>query len=324
MSISVSQYTVSEVDQGKRLDVFLMEHGGQSRAKMQRLIEAGVVTIDAVVTTKVSQRIREDQVITAGEMPTVITEDSGPKEDLPLPIIPVVAETAEYIVINKPAGVLVHPTLAEETGTLAHWIRAHAPPVATVGEDPARPGIVHRLDREASGLMVIAKTPAMFAHLKKQFQDRKIIKEYTVLVHEQVAKDHDFINFALDRGTEGRMAARPKFDPLKVDEVPNDQGGKESLTEFDVIKRYTRFTLLKVQIHTGRTHQIRVHFFAYTHPVVGDELYFNIKLNRKRDKMLGRLFLHATRLCFEDLGGNTVDYEAVLPQALEDFLKTLN
>lgn len=237
--------------------------------------------------------------------------------------ITVVAEADEYLVLLKPAGLLVHPTLRHESETLGAWLLEKYPDIASVGESPDRPGIVHRLDKEASGLLVVAKTQAMFELLKKQFQDRTVEKEYLVLVHGIVQSDEGVIDFLIDRGIDGRMVSRPKIDTMKVRNVPKIQSGREAVTEFFVEKRFTRFTLLRVRIHTGRTHQIRVHMFAYGHPVVGDTIYVNKKLNLKRDQALGRLFLHSTRLCFDDMAGRRVCHEAPLPEELQKFINEL-
>jgi len=235
----------------------------------------------------------------------------------------IIAETDDYIVVNKPAGMLVHKTLAKERDTLADWLVKHDAQIKKVGH-PDRPGIVHRLDKEASGALVIAKTNEMLERLKQQFQARAVEKEYIVLVYGRVRADHGSIDFAIARGAEGRMAARPKTDLLRVRNISKDQPGKEAVTEFFVEKRWPRFTELRVQIHTGRMHQIRVHMFAYGHPVVGDTLYVRKKLVKEREKKLGRLFLHATRLCFADLKGERVCYEAKLPGELKEFLAGLN
>ncbi|MBI5728204.1 MAG: RNA pseudouridine synthase [Candidatus Magasanikbacteria bacterium] len=238
--------------------------------------------------------------------------------------IPIIADTPDYLVINKPSGLLVHPTIKGETDTLVDWLVINYPEIKAVGESPDRPGIVHRLDKSASGLMVIAKTQTMFDHLKRQFQDRTVQKEYLTLVHGRPAKDHDIINFLLARGESGRMAARPSAQPLTLSGIANQQDGREALTEFIVEKKFARFTLLRVTIHTGRTHQIRAHLLAYNHPIVGDEIYFQKKCNRKRDKELGRLFLHAAKLGFTDLAGVRVEFEVPLPEALAHFLVTLH
>jgi 23S rRNA pseudouridine1911/1915/1917 synthase len=233
-------------------------------------------------------------------------------------------ELAEYVVLSKPSRMLVHPTSAKESGTLVQQLLEAYPEIKDVGDSIDRPGIVHRLDKSASGVMVVARTQAMFGHLKKQFQDRLVDKEYTALVHGVVERDAGKIDFLIERGSAGRMAARPYVDTTKLKNVGKEQTGREALTEFWVEKRYARFTQLKVKIHTGRTHQIRVHMMAYGHPIVGDSLYFNKKLNRKRDKELNRLFLHASKLCFEDLGGIRQCYESPLPSELGAFLEKLN
>ena len=244
--------------------------------------------------------------------------------------IKIVAETPDYLVIEKPAGVLVHATQAKEEGTVVDWLLKRYPKIKKVG-DPStssgqvqRPGIVHRLDKEASGLLVIAKTQAMFEHLKKQFQERETEKEYLVLVYGKVLKDEGIIDFDIDRGREGRMVSRPKVDKLDLDKVKDIQEGREALTEFWVEKRFARFTMLCVRIHTGRTHQIRVHMFAYNHPVVGDELYLNKKLIKKNEQKLGRLFLHAAKLCFMDLQGEKRCFKSELPGELKNYLHKLN
>ncbi len=233
--------------------------------------------------------------------------------------VKVIAETGDYVVVNKPAGMLVHPTLAKASGTISDWVIDDYPEIESVGE-AGRQGIVHRLDREASGVLVIAKNDKMHEHLKRQFQERATEKEYVALVYGRVKSDHDIINFAIDRGREGRMVARPKVDKLRVDKIGKIQPGKEALTEFEVEKRFSRFTLLRVRIHTGRMHQIRVHMFAYGHPVVGDKLYARKILIKEREKNIGRMFLHAARLCFADLSGEKVCFEAELPMELREFL----
>ena len=235
----------------------------------------------------------------------------------------IIIETADYLVIEKPAGVLVHPTLAREPNTVVDWLKKKYPKIKNVGDSSERPGIVHRLDKEASGLLAIAKTQVMFEHLKKQFQAREIDKEYLVLVYGKVSREEGVIDFEIDRGQEGRMVARPKVDKLSLAKVKDIQEGREALTEFIVEKRFARFTLLRVKIHTGRTHQIRVHMFAYTHPVVGDQLYLNRKLIKKSEQKLNRLFLHSTRLCFNDLVGEKKCFESGLPEELQAYLSKL-
>ncbi len=230
---------------------------------------------------------------------------------------------------------LVHPTQANEKGTLADWLVKKYPEIKNVGDSHSpctpslaegenlRPGIVHRLDKDASGLLVVARNQQMFEHLKRQFQDRAVEKQYLVLVYGKIPSNEGIIDFEIDRGQEGKMVARPKLDKLKIKNVGKEQPGREAITEFWVEKRFSRFTLVSVKIHTGRTHQIRVHFFAYGHPVVGDRLYFNKKLFKKSDKKIERLFLHAEKLCFNDLDGEKKCFESALPEDLQLFLKNL-
>lgn len=229
----------------------------------------------------------------------------------------------DYVVVDKPAGVLTHPTPAGEKDTLIDFVLKKYKEVKKTGDSPERPGIVHRLDKEASGLLVVARTQEMFEHLKKQFQDRTIEKEYIVLVYGKMSKEHGVIDFAIDRGKEGRMVSRPKTNLLSVDKVGSAQPGKEAITEYFLEKTIGRFSLLRVKIHTGRMHQIRAHMFAFNHPVVGDTLYLNRKLIKKNQPALDRLFLHSAKLCFTDLVGEKKCFEIGLPEELGDYLKKL-
>lgn len=243
-------------------------------------------------------------------------------DDTIIPTPTIIAETDDFILVNKPAGMLTHPTAAKERDTLTDWLVAHDSKISQVGH-PDRPGIVHRLDKEASGALVIAKSNEMMEYLKKQFQARTVEKEYVVLVYGRVRADHGIIDFAIARGAEGRMASRPKTDLMRVRNIGKMQTGREAVTEFDVEKRYPRFTKIRIKIHTGRMHQIRVHMFAYGHPVVGDTLYVQKKLVKEKEKKLSRLFLHAEKLCFADLEGKRVCFEAALPEELQGFLNEL-
>lgn len=306
---------------GKRLDIFLAVSLEVSRAKAQTMIQNGAVYVNGKQTKKIALNVRAGDVIAVSR----IESADVPEVMIPavLPEIAVLADTDDYLVIEKPSGLLVHETQKREATTLAAWILQKYPDIAGVGDDPARPGIVHRLDREASGLLVIAKTNRMFDALKRQFQERTIEKEYIVLVHGTVAKDAGAVDFPIGRGSGGIMAAQPKTDPMNLRSLAHARPGKESVTEYAVEKRFARFTLLRVRIRTGRTHQIRVHMRALNHPVVGDAIYMNKKLNTKKDALLGRLFLHATRLCFDDLTLQRMCFSSPLPAALQRFLDTL-
>lgn len=229
-----------------------------------------------------------------------------------------IKENKEFLVINKPAGLLVHGAGHIKEKTLADQLLKDYPGLAKVGEDPERPAIVHRLDKLVSGLMVIPKTQASFDNLKEQFQARKIGKEYTALVYGQIETDEGEIDFPIKRSSRGfKMAAIPKT--IKKETNPD---GRQAITEFRVIKKFINYALLKVKIKTGRTHQIRVHLLAFGHPIAGDDLYSTKKTREKNKKLnLGRIFLVATKLGFKDLDGVGQEFEIGLPKELEEVLE---
>ena len=241
----------------------------------------------------------------------------------------IIKETNDYLVINKPAGLAVHSGGNLKEKTLVDWLLKYYPSLKKIGDDPQRPGIVHRLDKDVSGLMVIAKNQKSFLDLKKQFKNRQIKKIYIALVHGQIKNDSGTINFPIVRAKSGqRMAALPEnTENLLTRPHPRnrDQGNidnwfksRSALTEFTVLKRYINYTLIKVRIKTGRTHQIRVHFFAYGHPLVGDNLYTNKKSKIRNKKLnLGRIFLVSTELNFQDLREQTQSFIIDLPLELK-------
>jgi len=256
-------------------------------------------------------------------------------KNTPTAFPPIIFEDDNYLVINKPAGLTVHggPHITETT--LADLIIKKYPDIKAVGDDPVRPGIVHRLDKEVSGLMVIAKNQVSFSHLKSQFQEREIIKEYLALVYGAIETEVGEINFPIKRARSGhRMAALPaNLDKLWDRSRPKnrDQGNldaqlqaRPAITEFKVLKKLVNYTLLEVVIKTGRTHQIRVHFFAYGHPLVGDNLYSTKKTKIKNQKInLGRIFLVSKRLAFRNLTDEQLDFSVDLPPELQEALKKL-
>lgn len=245
----------------------------------------------------------------------------------------IIFENNDYLVVNKPAGLIVHGGPGIEEPVMTDWLHSHYPDIINVGDDPLRPGLVHRLDKEASGLMVIAKTDKAFKYFKKQFQNRKIIKKYTALVYGSISKDDDTINFPIKRSSDGyKMAALPVSSGTIGDKnKPNnrDRGtlkaqdeSKEAITEFSVVKRFINYTLLDITIKTGRTHQIRVHFYAYGHPLLGDPLYWTKKTKVKNQKVnLGRIFLVSRELSFKDPSGEKQSFTIDLPKELKDFLQ---
>jgi len=311
---------VSEDHTGWRLDVFLSEILTVTRSQAQKMIGEGAVIMNGQVPFKTGIRIATNDVVEIVESVRAEKKAKHIAEDKSPALVPeIVDEQPEFVVVNKPTGMLTHITGKNEPNALAELMVNKYPEMAKVGESPDRPGVVHRLDKEASGLIVLARTHDMFDCLKKQFKLRTVEKEYMVLVHGPVVKDVDEINFPISRSENAeRMAAMPQTVRGETQEE-----GRTALTEFIVEKRFVNFTLLKVKIHTGRTHQIRVHMFAYNHSVVGDPMYFQKKRSHDADSRLGRLFLHCSRLAFVDTKGVRHEYTSPLPETLASFLKTL-
>ncbi|MDP3836601.1 MAG: RluA family pseudouridine synthase [bacterium] len=248
--------------------------------------------------------------------------------------IKILHEDDDLLIIDKPSGLVVHEGDTTTEPTLADYLLAAYPKIAGVGEDELRPGIVHRLDREASGLMVIARNNKAFEHLKKQFKKRTIKKEYIALVFGKVIKDEGKILFPIVRSRAGfKMAALPmsadKIEESKKGRLSNRDKGvieayeksREAITEFEVTKKWNHLSLLSVKIKTGRTHQIRVHFAAYGHPLVGDDIYGTPKTKARNKKInLGRIFLHAHKLSFTGLNKEKKEFVSDLPDNLSGYL----
>lgn len=330
-------FVVSPEKANTRLDVFLSEKMAISRSQAQKLIETNEVMVNDKEPKKSGDILKEGYKVVIQKSPTPPAPTKSERSPLgqmgtaKIPLLPrggkgelpepkIIAETKDYLVVEKPTGMLTHPTMANEKNALSSWLSKKYPGIKKVGDDPKlRPGIVHRLDKEASGLLVVARTQKMFDHLKKQFKERTIEKEYYALVHDPVQRNWDTLNFPIARAENAdRMAARP----LKQDDAV-EEGEKEAKTEFLVEKNFVNFSLLRVILHTGRMHQIRVHFLAYNHPLVGDPLYIQKKRKRTWDEKLGRLFLHSTKLSFTDLEGNRQTFESPLPKELTEFLTQL-
>ncbi len=245
----------------------------------------------------------------------------------------IIEETDDFLVVYKSPGLIVHGGQGVKEPALSDLLVSRYPEIKNVGEDPDRPGIVHRLDKEVGGLLIVAKNNESFFFFKDQFKKRKINKEYRALVFGQIINDFDTINFPIARSKKtGKMAALPLSSKNKEKLSNRDKGNikslmasKEAQTTFTVLKRFVNYSLLKIQISTGRTHQIRVHMGAYGHPIVGDDVYGNKKCREKNKKInLERVFLEANKLLFTYLDKKTYSYESDLPEDLENFLNNLN
>ncbi len=287
----------------ERLDTALAKHLGVSRARAQRAIKNGRVFVNGVI-------IKAHTKLATGAEITVSPEIIRKADKQEAPALEVIFENKDILVVNKPAGLLVHPTLASQEPTLMDAIINYDKKIKGVGGDIHRSGIVHRLDREASGVLIVARNEKAHRHLKEQFKQRLTEKHYVVLVLGKVAEQHGTINFPIARSsTRARMAARPL-----------SQEGKDAITHYEVVKHFTTSTLLDVRIVTGRTHQIRAHLFALGHPVAGDKLY--VRKGIKPVKTT-RLFLHAKALTVTLPNEERQTFNAPLPAELEDVLLAL-
>ena len=235
-----------------------------------------------------------------------------------MPKYKLIEKTEEFIVVNKPAGLIVHRAKHITEESLADQVLKDFPEIKDIGEDEFRPGIMHRLDKLSSGLMVLARTQDSYENLKKQFKERTVEKKYSALVYGQIVKDYDEINFLIARSAKGgKMAALPLTKKGKA-----NFDGRNAKTLFEVKKKFINYTFIEAKIETGRTHQVRVHMAAYGHPLVGDNLYGTRKTKLKNEKLkMKRIFLVANYLSFQDLSGKTHEYKIELPGELEDLLR---
>jgi 23S rRNA pseudouridine1911/1915/1917 synthase len=237
--------------------------------------------------------------------------------------VKVVYEDDHIVVVDKPSGMIVHPAVPGENDSLANALMAQYPEIAKVGDDPQRPGIVHRLDREASGLLVVARTKAAFDALKSQFQQHVVHKEYVVLVDGAPPEDAGTVDLAIGRkASGGKMAARPMLPPrMGAIESEPQEDDRKAVTHYRIEEKFAKTTLLAVRTETGRTHQIRVHFNAIGCPVAGDALY---GIKRQGRFPSPRLFLHARGLAFtHPITDAELSFTAPMPPELEAIIKRL-
>jgi len=326
-------FRIGAEDSGTRLDSHLAARiPGWSRARIQRLIEDGDVLVHGR-TSKPSYKLRAGDEIEVELTPATPAEFSP--ENIPLDVV---YEDDDLIVVNKPAGMVVHPAAGISSGTLANAI-AYRLRIADCGmrienqdatafvnpqsefriPQSVRPGIVHRLDRDTSGLIVIAKTESAHENLADQFRAREVFKSYVALVHGRVGQES------------GRVEEPIARDPRNRTRMAVVRGGRPALSLYRVRQRFERFTLLDVEIKTGRTHQIRVHLQWLKHPVVGDATYGGGRDKtvadaqlRARISRLGRQFLHAEQLGFRHPRTNEqLRFKAPLPDDLAKFIEEL-
>ncbi len=315
--------TVTDDSEGLRLDRFLAsvlpEH---SRSQIQRLIKEGLVHVDGR-GTKANQPVKAGQAINI-ELPEPIDPVPRP-EALPLPIL---YQDQDLIVVDKPAGMVVHPAAGHTSGTLVNALLHHADDLSGIGGEK-RPGIVHRLDRGTSGLMVVAKHDKAHEELSRQFHDREVEKEYFALVWGEVQAGRRIdAPIGRDPSNRKKMSARDPQRGTRAGDPARVRRSREAATRILRAERLRVLTLLQVAIHTGRTHQIRVHLSAIGHPIVGDPLYGGVHRRVPGDvravARLERPFLHAAKLVFtHPRDGRRMEFTSELPDDLQRVLDEL-
>jgi len=297
--------TINEEKGGVRLDTVITDlHKGCSRRRASGLIHEGHILVNHT-KKKPGFRVKPGDII-SGDIHDLDLNSSVLPENIHLKIV---FEDDHIIVINKRAGLVVHPAPGNYSGTLVNALLFHAPGIKEVGEDPFRPGIVHRLDKNTSGLIVAAKTQKALSFLQKEFKQRRVEKKYLALVSGDLQDDHGEINLPI-----GRHPVKRKIMTI------NPEKGKPAITAWCVLKKFKTACLVEVLLKTGRTHQIRVHFYAIDCPLIGDPVY-QPRRYRKKKRIASRQMLHSWQLSFRHpYSGQKLFFKVEPP---EDFLQTL-
>ena len=320
LSATPTEFAVKPRMVGKRIDAYLSSrYPDYSRCVIQKVIDAGAVLINGK-PTKASAKVRLDDAITIW-LPE-LADDAFVPEDIP---IPVVYEDETFVVVCKPPGMVTHPAKGHRGGTLVNALQFHFDTLSTIA-GAHRPGIVHRLDRDTSGLLIVAKDDRAHRLLAAQFENRTIRKEYLAIVRGEPSRDGDYI--------EKPIGPHPTDREKMAIRLPED-GGKEAVTFYQVVERFHGFALVRCYPKTGRTHQIRIHMAHIGHPIVADKMYAGRSRLTVGDvlgpaaegadrALIERQALHAHRLEFDHPGtGQRLTLEAAVPADLAGVIEAL-
>jgi 23S rRNA pseudouridine1911/1915/1917 synthase len=303
------EYYISKAESGNRIDIFLTERTKLSRSQIQRLIKDGSILLNDQ-RTKVSYKLKEDDKIFV-ELPPAPKKMEILPENIPLDII---YEDEDLLVVNKPRGMVTHPGISHYSGTLVNALLYHLKSLSKIGGED-RPGIVHRLDRDTSGLLLIAKNDHIHRILSKQMKERAVKKKYYAIVYGVVKKDEEVIQTYIGR----HPVHRQKMTVFK--KQPENLRSREAITSYKVLQRFKDYTFLELDLKTGRTHQIRVHLSHIGHPVVGDPVYGKEK---NEFGITGQL-LHAASIGFQHPRTKKyLEFSADLPKDMKDVLNKLS
>ena len=304
------RFTASAEDVGRRLDLYLASRlPDLSRTRIQELIDQGCVRVSERLARR-AHRVMAGDIIEIEVLPRPPLR-AGP-EEIPIDVL---YEDEDVIAVNKPAGMVVHAGAGATRGTLVNALLHHFGTLSTVGGN-LRPGIVHRLDRGTSGAMIVARNDVAHRVLGEQFRSRAVKKTYIALLHGRLARDAGTIDRPITRDPQRRTRMTARLG-----------NGRAAQTDWRVLLRLGNFTLVEAQPRTGRTHQIRAHFVAAGHPLVGDTLYGaprQVRAGGASLKPLGRVFLHAARLSFaHPRTGASIEVRAPLDPGLHNYLNEL-
>ncbi len=305
----VQEIVVNSSDAGQRLDTFLASKTSITRSQIQKLIENGSVLVNNRIVSQ-HYRVKINNVITLN-VPDKETEGLVP-EPIPLEIL---FKDDYLVVVNKPAGMVVYPSVGHRHGTLMNALSYHCRNLASVGR-PLRPGVIHRLDKETSGVIVVALNDEAYYNLVEQFKRRTITRRYSALVYGNLKEDKGEIVLQIGRSESDRkkMSTRARK-------------GKEAITRWKVLERFGNATLIEARLGTGRTHQIRVHFASTGHPELGDRTYgkkVELEVKSKKKIVFPRQMLHAELLVFtHPATGKYLEFSSSLPEDMAQKIKEL-
>lgn len=302
------QFVATAQEAGVRLDQFLVQQfqRSYSRSYLQYLIDQGKVLVNG-------KKVKRHDVVRRNDRVEAVLKKNKERpwlepEEIPLDIL---YEDDDLIVINKPSGMVVHPACGNYTGTLVHALLAHCRSLSKMG-DETRPGIVHRLDKDTSGILLAAKTDAAHSHLAEQFASRNIQKKYLAIVRGKMIQREGIIDAAIGRHPVHRQ---------KMAVADGSMRARQAHTRFRVLEHFKQASYLELEPTTGRTHQLRVHLASIGHPILGDKIYGT----GIPEVEVPRLALHASRLTFRHpRTGSTISLQAPFPRDLQDVLKQIS
>lgn len=303
--------SVSPEDLSKRIDVFIAEKTGITRSQIQKLIEKGDILVNG-------RSVKQNYKIKPGDSITLYLSEEGAGPPLiPEPIpLEILYKDNYLVVVNKPAGMVVYPAAGHNRGTLMNALLYHCKRLATVG-GPLRPGVVHRLDKDTSGVMVVALNDEAYYNLVEQFKHKTINRRYIALVYGDLKGDAGKILLPIGRSESDRKKMSTRV-----------RRGKEAVTGWNVLERFGNATLIEARLDTGRTHQIRVHFASTGHPVLGDRTYgrkVEIEAKAKKKILFPRQMLHAELLGFiHPVTGEYLEFSSPIPSDMALALSELH